>query len=645
MMKKIYNKLMSTIFSQTTPAQLLLVSILGFVFGFIPGFSYAPLLFIFTIFLVLILRVNIGIFIIIALIAKALSFAIEGLSFSVGTFLIDGFAQPLFKKIVNTPVLAYAGFDYYLVTGAFVVSIILGIVVGLILAKIYKGFVTKMAKLQTESDLYVKITSKLSTKIASKILLGKNISKVDWQKMAKKRFLQPFRILGVILVAIIVTGLYFSPSLLQTTLVSNIIKQQLSKANGATVDYKSLNLDFSQAKLEINGLGAANPNDLHEDRFYAESVSASLNMTGILTKHLVLDNVKLDGVKLNKERSSKGELYGEGAQATSNQTVEENITTVKTIANDVNNLQQLNLEKYLSHAETAGKVAKGIKQGAEVLSNFKPVPNATPKEQKNIAKEEAKAYGYADVRAESLETKKPMLTILNMYINNYENSGNTFNVYLGNISTNPTLLGEPTTIKINTVNNDDITANVTISNKVNTANNVEFKFKNLGNNLVKGLNIQNLKLNADNASISGKGDWNFESGKNISFNIPLVINLDGVSINFNGFNQKLQNLQLNAVLSGDLNNTNFSIDTSSIDNILKSVNVQDVANNIIEKTGADEKTKQLIKNTKINGKSISEMNANDAQQLLNTQINGKSVKDLNANDVKNIASGFGININ
>ncbi|APC97050.1 TIGR03546 family protein [Francisella frigiditurris] len=644
MMKKIYNKLMSTIFSQTTPAQLLLVSILGFVFGFIPGFSYAPLLFIFAIFLVLILRVNIGIFIIIALIAKALSFAIEGLSFSVGTFLIDGFAQPLFKKIVNTPVLAYAGFDYYLVTGAFVVSIILGIVVGLILAKVYKGFVSKMAKLQAENDLYTKITSKLSTKIASKILLGKNISKVDWQKMAKKRFLQPFRILGVILVAIIVAVIYMSPKLLETTLVSNIIKQQLSKANGATVDYKSINVDFSEAKLEINGFGAANPNDLHEDRFYAESVSASLNMTGILTKHLVLDNVKLDGVKLNKERSSKGELYGEKDQAI-NPAVDENINNVKTIAGDVNKLQQLNLDNYLNNAKTAGKVAKGIKQGAEVLSNFKPSPKTTAKEQQSVAKEEAKTYGYANVRAENLESKKPMLTILNTYINNYEDFGNTFNVYLGNISTNPTLLGEPTTIKINTAKNDDINANVTISNKADTANNVEFKFKNLGDNLVKGLDIQNLKLNAENASISGKGNWSFESGKNISFNIPLVVNLDGVSVNFNGFNQKLQNLQLNAVLSGDLNNTNFSIDTSSIDNILKSVNVQDVANNIIEKTGADEKTKQLIKNTKINGKSISEMNANDAQQLLNSKVNGKAVKDLNANDVKNIASGFGININ
>ncbi|MFC4891774.1 TIGR03546 family protein [Pseudofrancisella aestuarii] len=643
MMKKIYNKLMSTIFSQTTPAQLLLVSILGFVFGFIPGFSYAPLLFILTIFLVLILRVNIGIFIIIALIAKALSFMIEGLSFGVGTFLIDGFAQPLFKKIVNTPVLAYAGFDYYLVTGAFVVSIILGVVVGLILAKIYKGFVSKMAKLQAENGLYTKITSKLSTKIASKILLGKNISKVDWQKMAKKRFLQPFRILGVTLVAIIVALIYMSPKLLETTLVSNIIKQQLSKANGATVDYKSINLDFSEAKLEIAGLGAANPSDLHEDRFYAESVSASLNMTGILTKHLVLDNVKLDGVKLNKERSSKGELYGEKTQAI-NPAVDENINNVKTISGDVNKLQQLNLDNYLNNAKTASKVAKGIKQGAEVLSNFKPSPKTTAKEQQNVAKEEAKTYGYANVRAESLETKKPMLTILNTYINNYEDFGNIFNVYLGNISTNPTLLGEPTTIKINTAKNDDINANVTISNKADTANNVEFKFKNLGNNLVKGLDIQNLKLNAKNASISGKGSWNFESGKNISFNIPLVVNLDGVTADFNGFDQKLQNLQLNALLSGDLNNTNFSIDKSSIDNILKSVNVQDVANNIIEKTGADEKTKQLIKNTKINGKSISEMNANDAQHLLNTQVNGKAVKDLNANDVKNIASGFGINI-
>ena len=156
-MKTIYNKLMGLIFSHSTPAQLLLVSVFGFIFGFIPGFAYAPLLFALTIFLVLILRVNIGLFVVIAFLAKVLSFPLEFISFTLGRWLLDGFTQPIFKAAVNTPVLAYAGFDYYLVAGAFVLSIVLGVAFGVFIAKAYKKFVDKMAGVQAVSELYQKV--------------------------------------------------------------------------------------------------------------------------------------------------------------------------------------------------------------------------------------------------------------------------------------------------------------------------------------------------------------------------------------------------------------------------------------------------------------------------------------------------------
>ncbi|MDE4988565.1 TIGR03546 family protein, partial [Francisella tularensis subsp. holarctica] len=78
-------------------------------------------------------------------------------------------------------------------------------------------------------------------------------------------------------VALFIAVLIYSPKLLEMSLVSNIIKQHLTKANGATVDYQSLNLDLTDSKLEITGLGAADPNDLNNDRFYAQSVSTSIN--------------------------------------------------------------------------------------------------------------------------------------------------------------------------------------------------------------------------------------------------------------------------------------------------------------------------------------------------------------------------------
>lgn len=83
-----------------------------------------------------------------------------------------------------------------------------------------------------------------------------------------------------------------------------IIKQQLTKANGATVDYQSLNLDLTNAKLEIIGLGAADPNDLSKDRFYAQSVSASIDISNLLTRQITIKDVVITGVALDKQRTT-----------------------------------------------------------------------------------------------------------------------------------------------------------------------------------------------------------------------------------------------------------------------------------------------------------------------------------------------------
>lgn len=638
-MKKIYNKLMSIIFSQSTPIQLLLVSILGFVFGFIPGFGYAPFLFILVIFLVLTLRVSIGLFVLIAMIAKLLSYPLEGVSFTLGRWLLDGFAQPIFKAAVNTPVLAYAGFDYYLVTGGFVIALILGVIFGAFIGKSYKRFINKMASLQAGSEIYQKITGKLTTKIASKIVFGKNISKVDWQKIQARKFRQPIRIWGTLIVIILVVAVAFSPKILETALVSNIIKQQLTKANGATVDYDSLKLSLSDANLEINGLGAADPSNLNKDRFYAKNISASVDVSGLLTKRIALKNVVVEGVSLDRQRDTTAKLYSDNPnEANTSITKAEGAKIAKQQAIDSikamgGNIQQVDIQKIANNAEKTADVAKGIKQGVEFLSNFKSsASDKTSAEVANEVKQEAKVYGYANVKNESLQDKAPSFAIQNMAINNYENSGTIYNANITNLSTNPALLAKATTIDVKSINNNDVTVNVVISNQPNVDNTVKFDLQDVAGNAMKGLTIQGVGLEAENLNISGNGTWQFNDVNNVNFTIPLTLTLQNVGVNFNNIKQKISNLTLKAVISGNLDNVGFGIDTSFIKDVLNIKNVQETAKQIAKQTGLDKKAQQLLDKAKINGKSIQDLNANDLSKI-------------NKKDVQNLASQFGIKIN
>ena len=621
-MKTIYNKLMGLIFSPSTPAQLLLVSVFGFIFGFIPGFAYAPLLFALTIFLVLILRVNIGLFVVIAFLAKVLSFPLEFISFTLGRWLLDGFTQPIFKAAVNTPVLAYAGFDYYLVAGAFVLSIVLGVAFGVFIAKAYKKFVDKMAGVQAGSELYQKVTSKLVVKIGSRIVFGKNIAKVDWEKIQARRFRQPIRVWGLIVVVVLVLAIAFAPKILETAMVSNIIKQQLTKVNGATVDYDSMALNLGDAKLEINGLGAADPENLNKDRFYAKSISASMDITGLLTKQIALKNVVVDGVSLEHPRYSKGVLYG--SESTAPVVASDTSTTnaMDSIKAAGANFEQVDIDKITKNAEKAADAAKGVKQAVDVLSNFK--STKTNENDKPVAKEvksEAKVYGYANVRNESLRDQAPSFAIANMDIKGFKNDGVVYDAMITNLSTNPALLAKPTDIHIKSTSNKDVDFSLVMSNQDGVDNTVKFDLENLGGDFLTGLTIQGVGIDADSVNVSGAGTWDFSGVNNIAFNIPLQLKLNNVGINLSKVKQKISDLTLKATLSGDLNNVGFGVDTSNLTDILSLETVKNVAGGIVKQTGLDKHAEDLINKT---------------------TVNGKSIKDLDSKDVKDLASKFGI---
>ena len=644
-MKTIFNKLMSIIFSKTTPFQLMLVSVFGFVFGFLPGFSYSPLLFVLVLFLVLILRVNIGVFILISLIAKIISYPLEFISFGLGKFLLGGFLQPIFKAAVNTPVLAYAGFDYYLVAGAFVLSVILGLLFGYYIAKTYKNIISKMAGIQEGSELYNKITSKLSVKILTKVIFGKNIAKIDWQKVQALKFRQPFRIWGVIVVAIVIALAFMFPKVIQTATVSNIIQNQLSKANGATVDYQSINIDLASAKLSIAGLAATNPQDLKKDRFYAKDVSAKISITDLLTKNIALDNVVLTGVSFDKARDTAGKLYVANTNATPTDTAVKDISDVA----KPSSLDYVNLDKISQHANSSVKFIKGAKQGIQTLARFSN-PTTTDKSSTNSEtkpsvaptndpSEQASVYGYANVQDTSLRNKYPSFVIYSLSVNDYVSQGNTYDFNMTNISTEPQLLNKPTSISLKTTNNDDVSVAAVISNS-SALNTVNFNFKGLNADALNGLNVKNVDISADKASVSGNGNWSFSGVNNIVFNLPIKISLQNVNINAAGVQQNIGNLTLDAVLSGDFNNVKFGIDQSSLANVINKTVVQNTAKQIMQKSKVGQKAQKIIDNTTVNGQSIENL---DVSKLsANTTVNGKAIKNMNAKDVQNLASQFGV---
>ncbi|MDE4980259.1 TIGR03546 family protein, partial [Francisella tularensis subsp. holarctica] len=85
----------------------------------------------------------------------------------------------------------------------------------------------------------------------------------------------------------------------------------------------------------------------------------------------------------------------------------------------------------------------------------------------------------------------------------------------------------------------------------NVDNTVKFNLQNITGNNVKGLTSQDVGLDAESLAVSGQGPWQFSGIRNITFNIPLQLKFNNVSVSFKQGIQIGSDLTLGGVISGD----------------------------------------------------------------------------------------------
>ena len=565
-------KIIKIIFGRPTPMQLFLGCLLGSILGFVPGFSYAPLLVILSVFLIIVLSINIGFVIIVSLITKTLSFFLAPISFHLGVFLLESFTQPLFTFTINTPVLAYAGFDYYLVAGSFVIALIFGVASGFVVIKVFTSARNKMSALQSQSDLYQKVVNKFSVKCMTWLLLGKSAHTVDWVALKEKKLTHPFRISGVIAVILLIGILLLSQRFLQSQMVANILKTQLTKINGATVDFQKLSLDVVDAKLDIQGLAIANPNDLYQDRFYAETFAAKINIQSLLTKRFVLSEVVIDEVLTDHKRDNKASLYIKTSVMPPEKTATMPSVTTKPIKPEPkDNVSTFEIGKYIKNTEKYADYLGQVKRISKVIaSSERTKAEAIPKRASQTAKT------YANIQATFLIEKTPTLTIQKLLINHIETGVNKLllTINASNLATEPALLSDPTVIDIY-AKDQSLDIKVVDFHQSGKNNTIELKMKDIpAQHLFDNINFnQGFDIQAKRYSLNALGTWKIQDDETISFNIPIQITLQGVRLKISGVQQEIEKLPLTLTLAGSLNNPTIQLDQKQLQKIFVDVGI------------------------------------------------------------------------
>ena len=135
----ITRKIGALIRGNATPFQIYAACLLGALLGFLPGFDQAPALIIGWTFLLLVLNANLFLAGLVTLLGKLVFLLALPAIFQVGRLLLEGPLQGLFRALVNAPVTAFTGFDFYAVAGGQVVAIPFALLLGFFLSRFRQG--------------------------------------------------------------------------------------------------------------------------------------------------------------------------------------------------------------------------------------------------------------------------------------------------------------------------------------------------------------------------------------------------------------------------------------------------------------------------------------------------------------------------
>jgi len=289
-----------------TPFQLAAACTLGSLIGFAPSPVQAPALYLILLALLLGTNANLGLALLTAGLTRLLALLAVPLSFQIGRFLLEGPTSGLFASLVNAPVLAWCGLEYYAVTGGQVLGLLVGLVLGLLIASSVSGFRKRMAAAAANPGRMQALASKPVARFGIWLLFGKQ-AKGTWEDRVAKRVGNPIRIWGAALIVVVLVGFAFAQRPVASALARRGMQLGLERANGATVDLGKVDLDLSEGRLAVDGLALADPGALGQDLFAADHLEADVDQADFLRRRFHVGKLVVQEARSGAPRATPGE--------------------------------------------------------------------------------------------------------------------------------------------------------------------------------------------------------------------------------------------------------------------------------------------------------------------------------------------------
>ena len=543
----IIRKIGKTLRGQAKPYQIVTAAILGALIGFAPPVGNAPLYMVGVILLLAILNANFFIATFTAGIAKFLALALMPVSFELGLLLVDGPLQGLFKTLINAPVTALMGFDYYVTAGGTVLALVLGTLIGVGYLKLIGSFRKKMAKVEADSEKYANYTSKRGVRILMWVLFGGKAKVSYAELMEQKKIGNPIRPLGVVFAILLVGLLFVVQMFFSGPLITTLLKGQLEEFHGATVDVEGVSLDLANGQLTINQLAMADPDNLSTDLIRAKQVLAKISTADLLRKRIVIDKIVIDDAVQGETRDKPGILIGTRPKPTPPE-------------------DGKSIEDWFAKAQKWKERLDTYRSWLEKLRGPADDETAGEDEEKGRLRQWADLYGHADVRAAHLVEGSPTVLVEDGKINKLRGQwpkDETLDIHFTNFSTHPEFAPDkPRITVVSSDNTFDLAIAIAPRALTDQQSEIKFTLRNQSiDQTMDDLDVgRGMGFNGGTWLAGIDGNWSDLDG----LDLPLTLVLENTTASLGGQQQPVERFPISFGITGSLDNPGIDIDTEKL---------------------------------------------------------------------------------
>lgn len=554
---------------KATPFHIISATLLGALLGSLPGFGQGPLLLLLLAFLLIVLNANLFLAALTGLLVKVVYLILLPVYFGLGVLLLEGPLGGLVAVLVNAPVTAWFGFDYYVMIPSLLIGGLIGLFLGIFLSRALYAFRRKMAGLESGSEKYQAYTSKFWVKALAWIFVGGLKGKKSWEELGEKRKGMPIRPLGVVFVISLGILLYVGFQLMDKTIITSYVRDSLEKANGATVDIAGIELAPGENRLVVIGLAMADPENLQTNRFASSEIVADISGMNLLAKKVVIDSLQVLQPKVGTPRKLIGRRTVPAPEPVE-EPVEEG---------------EVSIDDYLGQAQVWRERLATVKRLYDMIA-----PHLKKDEEKEEARvgwrerlaRRAEEKGYANVVAESLVRESPRLWIRDLEADNIEIGGNDdqFAFSGSNLSTQPVLIEESGTLRIARQDGDFEIGLKLPSSATPTRSVLKVRYSNLAVDELEEEVGKDLPMEGGSMDITGEGT--IDGG---ILDLPLTVTFNNSTLNAFGSSIPMDGFPIEIRVHGPLDNPKLAIPRDALEEAVKTGGKKKIEGLIKDKAG------------------------------------------------------------